>query len=222
MKENRWDRIWKSSQKTDSIWHKYMYMPRYEFITSRGLENKLVLEAGCGSGVYGGILMNHSRVVFLDYSLEALKLTRKNTGSTFLVRADIMHMPFKQGSFDAVISLGVMEHFDHKTFLNALYNVMDEDGTIIIGVPNKKSFYHVLYCLLYPLGLWKYGKEDMLSISDFKKIAIVRAYRIMYAFDIIPFIRNYIPFIVLDKIEKALEKYGRFIMCELNYESSYT
>lgn len=77
------------------------------------LAGKWVLDVGCGSGRFAEVALNAgAHVVALDYST-AVDACRTNLGdhpNLHVVQGDIYALPFAPGSFDAVYSLGVLQH----------------------------------------------------------------------------------------------------------------
>ena len=65
-----------------------------------------VLELGCGNGKTLSALA-HCDAVGLDHSLNAL---RSCPAGPSLVRGDVLHLPFRDGSFDAVLLHHVLQH----------------------------------------------------------------------------------------------------------------
>ncbi len=80
---------------------------------SERLQNKLVLDAGCGSGRFADVCAKYgSRVIAFDLS-EAVDACQENLGrypNIAVVQADMYHPPFKKHIFDFVYSLGVIQH----------------------------------------------------------------------------------------------------------------
>jgi len=75
-----------------------------------------ILHCGCGTAQWSQpfLVKGHS-VVNLDLSPRALGLTRDTLGefsTKMLVQADVLRMPFSDSSFDAVMSFGLLEHFE--------------------------------------------------------------------------------------------------------------
>lgn len=71
-----------------------------------------VLEAGCGTGYLAKQLMERYgwSVVPVDLGWEGLNFARSMQIAR-LTQADIAHLPFASGSFDAVLSMDVIVHF---------------------------------------------------------------------------------------------------------------
>ena len=77
----------------------------------------LVLDAGCGGGVYILALAKKSKhVVSLDISKAMIEIARTNVKSfslqntTSLILGDIESLPFKDERFDSIVCSGVIEH----------------------------------------------------------------------------------------------------------------
>ena len=81
--------------------------------TADTLRDHLVLDCGCGSGRFAEIALSlGATVVAVDYST-AVDACRENLGHhsrLHLIQGDLYRLPFAEGTFDAVYSLGVLQH----------------------------------------------------------------------------------------------------------------
>lgn len=86
----------------------------------RGLMGDLrggrVLEVGCGRGSMGAFFADAGfETHLLDTSLDALRIARRNFEEDGLAGVplcgDALALPYRDGSFDAVVSIGLLEHF---------------------------------------------------------------------------------------------------------------
>jgi SAM-dependent methyltransferase len=97
-----------------------------------------VLEAGCGEG-YGAALLAGvaSRVVALDYDAAAIA----HASAAYrlpAVRANLVALPFRDGAFDAVISLQTVEHlWDQPRFVAECRRV---GRALLLSTPNRLTF----------------------------------------------------------------------------------
>lgn len=77
------------------------------------VKGKWVLDVGCGSGRFAEVALNAgAKVVAIDYStaVDACYQNLIEHPNIHIVQADIYALPFLNGSFDFVYSLGVLQH----------------------------------------------------------------------------------------------------------------
>ena len=89
------------------------------------------------------------------------------------VRSDVRALPFPSGSFDAVYSMGTVEHFaDTDGAVREIFRVVRPGGRVVIGVPNRWDPFlrPLLVVLLYRLGLYGYGFEKSYSRRTFRRM----------------------------------------------------
>ena len=109
------------------------------------LKDKLVLDAGVGSGRYTDVMLKFgANVVGIDlsYSVDAA-WKNFNTHSNFsLLQADIMQLPFKKEIFDYIVSIGVLHHTpDTRRYFELLLPYLKPGGKIAIWVyPDTSSY----------------------------------------------------------------------------------
>ena len=80
--------------------------------------------------------------------------------------ADVRALPFADASFDAVYSMGTIEHFPGtEGAVREIYRVLKPGGRAIIGVPNRHDPFlrPLMVTILYHLGLYGYGFEKSYS-----------------------------------------------------------
>src|SRR4029079_10963853 len=80
--------------------------------------------------------------------------------------ADVRDLPFRDGSFDAVYSMGTIEHFDEtERAVGEIARVLKPGGRAIVGVPNRHDpFLRPLLARgLQAFGLYAYGYEKSYS-----------------------------------------------------------
>jgi len=79
---------------------------------------------------------------------------------------DVRILPFRDGSFDAIYSMGTIEHFDEtERAVVEMARVLKPGGRAIIGVPNRYDpFFRPLFVgALQAAGLYGYGYEKSYS-----------------------------------------------------------
>src|SRR6185295_18854047 len=79
---------------------------------------------------------------------------------------DVRELPFRDGAFDAIYSMGTIEHFDETEHaVEEIARVLRPGGRAIIGVPNRYDPFlrPLLATVMQALGLYAYGYEKSYS-----------------------------------------------------------
>lgn len=100
-----------------------------------------ILDIGCGTGYFAHLLKTmypNANVFGVDISERALTIGRKKYKNISLLNADAeVKLPFKNNTFDLVISGEYIEHIkDVDTNLLEINRVLKKGGTLIITTPN--------------------------------------------------------------------------------------
>ena len=127
-----------------------------------------LLELGCGTGVFSGILAkNGRRTTLLDFSPKSVEFCRAVFAQAGLpgqfVQADVCQaFPFADGEFDCTWSSGLLEHFTDEQLGHILRESTRVSRKCVVSlVPNACSlFYRAGKWYQETHGLWAWGKED--------------------------------------------------------------
>ncbi len=124
---------------------------KYCFNSLRRLQRKLgkkslrVLEVGCGGGAMAGAIKFYFpqfKVVGCDISQRALKFAQENLNGVKFVYGNVYDLPFKEVSFDAVVSFDVLEHLtDPAKALSEIRRVLAPGGLFYLAVPYEGSLW---------------------------------------------------------------------------------
>jgi SAM-dependent methyltransferase len=110
--------------------------------------NKRVLDAGCGNGSYAYYAASYGAdVIAIDFS-DAVSVAQENTKdmNVQVVRADITHPPFKQGTFDYIFSIGVLHHLpEPETGFQQLVPLLKPGALISIWVYGRAKQWAAVY-----------------------------------------------------------------------------
>ncbi len=91
-----------------------------------------VLDAGCGSSL---IVQSLNNVIGMDYNYAKLRFLRRY--EIPLVNGSAFALPFKDGSFDCVISSQVIEHIAYdESIFSEMCRVLRSGGMLILGTPD--------------------------------------------------------------------------------------
>lgn len=133
-----WTRFSKIEPEDELFWKKYFLDTSLADV--RDLD---ALDAGCGKGRFAYFTAPHVRhLVGLDGS-DAIDAARANLAgfrNVSLVRGDVRHLPFPDGSFGFVYCLGVIHHLAHpREGFNELVRVMAPSGTLLLYVYSRPT-----------------------------------------------------------------------------------
>ena len=87
--------------------------------------------------------------------------------------ADIRHLPFRDGSFDVIYSMGTVEHFDEtEQAIGEIFRVLRPGGRAVIGVPNRWDPFlrPLMVAIMNSLGLYGYGFEKSYSRGSLRRM----------------------------------------------------
>lgn len=111
-------------------------------ILSRGVSTILDVGSGQGRSIVSLARLGF-RVTCIDYSVEAIRILREvskesTTKHMNIVRADILSLPFRSGSFGAITSLNVMNFFledsQRKQVFEEMIRVLKPKGVVLVVV----------------------------------------------------------------------------------------
>ncbi len=106
-------------------------------------KGKLVLEGGCGHGRYVQMMAEMGAEAFgidLGQGVEVARERNAGLKNAHIVQADILNLPFPEGIFDYVYSIGVIHHTpDTKKAFSELAHRVKKGGILKIWVYPKES-----------------------------------------------------------------------------------
>jgi SAM-dependent methyltransferase len=117
--------------------------------------------------ILGWVAQRGAHVFGIDISPPIVAGARREIGAPLRAAvADVRRLPFADGSFDAVYSMGTVEHFaETEGALAEICRVTKPGGRAIIGVPNRHDPFlrPLLVAFLDAFGWYGYGLEKSYS-----------------------------------------------------------
>lgn len=164
-----------------NVWNDQGRTPEFiQYFTNlvRSVSTGSLLEIGCGEGFLLSAL-NASEKSAIDISTEALRRARSRTQAQFGA-ALAERLPFADGAFDVVVSVGVMEHFiDDRDANREIHRVLRDGGhyVMLIHVDLSSSkrmslkFSEYIYPNFRPIALlrWLYMKATRSIIQPIQR-----------------------------------------------------
>ena len=96
-----------------------------------------ILDAGCGTGGMLKSIEKYGSAIGIDVSNAALAFCKKRAQNK-IIQASICHLPFKNETFDIILSLGVVYHKlvkDDYQAIRELFRISKKEGIVIITNP---------------------------------------------------------------------------------------
>ncbi len=105
-----------------------------------------VLDVGCGFGIYSDFMEKFENIVVaLDASKRMVRDGKKRFRELPFVSGSGERLPFKEGTFDAVLCMGTLIYSKSKElFLSELHRVLRNGGTLCVIERNRNSPMHSL------------------------------------------------------------------------------
>jgi dolichol-phosphate mannosyltransferase len=137
---------------------RYWQRARHHIVTSWARGAGLALDSGCGSSL---IVQSLTNAIALDYSFAKTRYLHRLKIPA--VRASAFALPFKDETFDCVVSSQVIEHLPREQVLfDEMRRVLRPGGMLIIGTPDYATWQwrtiEPLYGILMP---WAYRDEHI-------------------------------------------------------------
>lgn len=153
---------------------------KLKLINSFNSEEKKILDIGCGTGSFLKIAKdNNWNVVGIEPNEKARSIAIENCGNSIFDTNKIEEL--KDGSFDVITLWHVLEHLPNlDRQIASLKRLLKANGTLIIAVPNFKSFdakYYKEFWAAYdvPRHLWHFSKESIIKLFSTKKMIVVKS-----------------------------------------------
>lgn len=142
-------------------------------ISLHDLDNKKILEIGCGSGAHSALMKRYNAdIIAMDISEKrveaaAAKIASVKQGAGIAMHGDATILPFQDEQFDIVYSNGVLHHSaDTAASIKEIYRVLRPGGTAAVMLYARRSVSTYLY--RYPKGIlsglyFKYPEEKWMG-----------------------------------------------------------
>lgn len=146
-------------------------------------EEKVVLDVGCGTGDFlAKCKNNYWNVVGIEPNLKARHIAENKVGES--IYNDISELTNEK--FDCITMWHVLEHVpDLLTFIPLLKKLLKPGGTLIIAVPNYKSYDAVYYKQFWaafdvPRHLWHFSKESIGLLFSREKMIVMNTKALIF------------------------------------------
>ena len=124
----------------------------------------ITVDAGCGAGRWPIHLRRLGyRMIGIDISREAGRLARATDPGLPIGVGDVRRVPLRDGSVDAVLSLGVVEHDERGPLeaLHEIHRILKPGGLVILSVPFNNLLRRALVNRMQTWMTWRRRRARM-------------------------------------------------------------
>jgi 2-polyprenyl-3-methyl-5-hydroxy-6-metoxy-1,4-benzoquinol methylase len=150
---------------------------KLNLINSCSLEEKKLLDIGCGTGDFLQIaLKNNWQISGIEPNNQAREIANKKTKNAVFEVNQLLK--FEEASFDVITLWHVLEHLPNlENHMAVFKKILKPSGTLIIAVPNYKSYdaqYYKEFWAAYdvPRHLWHFNKASISKLASTYKLEV--------------------------------------------------
>jgi 2-polyprenyl-3-methyl-5-hydroxy-6-metoxy-1,4-benzoquinol methylase len=142
-------------------------------------EEKNLLDVGCGTGDFLSVAQNNNwQVSGIEPNQEARDIANRKTSNAVYKTEQLL--AFKKDSFDVITLWHVLEHLPNlEEQVSIFKSLLKENGTLIIAVPNYKSYdakhYKNFWAALdVPRHLWHFNQDSISKLFAKVNMKVVK------------------------------------------------
>tara|TARA_R110002049_G_scaffold51245_5_gene145087 strand:- start:4350 stop:5210 length:861 start_codon:yes stop_codon:yes gene_type:complete len=152
---------------------------KLKLINSFSKSSKNLLDVGCGTGDFLQTAQNNSwEVIGIEPNEKAQAIANKKTNNSVFEVEKLL--TFDEHSFDVITLWHVLEHLPNLENQIAIFKeLLKPDGTLIIAVPNYKSYDAKHYAEFWaafdvPRHLWHFNKESVSKLAANFQMEVIK------------------------------------------------
>lgn len=152
---------------------------KLKIINEFSLNGKNLLDVGCGTGDFLRIAQkNNWDVIGIEPNEKAREIANKKTNNSVFLPEKLSKLESR--SFDVITLWHVLEHLPKfEDQFSKFKNLLKPNGTLIIAVPNFKSYdakYYQNFWAAYdaPRHLWHFSKNSISKLTDLNNMKIIK------------------------------------------------
>lgn len=152
---------------------------KLKLINSFALENKKLLDIGCGTGDFLQIAkQNNWTICGIEPNEKARSIANNKTENSVFETGKLKKL--ESNSFDVITLWHVLEHLPNlEEQIMTLKRLLNNNGTLIIAVPNFKSYDSQVYKTNWaaydvPRHLWHFSRTSISKLFEAQNMKVVK------------------------------------------------
>ena len=133
--------LWSTSPKNWADYFEPSFLPMYKKVMQKLPLSKdtLLLDAGCGSGLFSFMAIQEgAQVVGVDAASGLLEISRERNPENNFLEEDLEKLPFNDETFDVVTGFNSFQYAgDFEAALTEAKRVLKQGGRLVIGIWDK-------------------------------------------------------------------------------------
>ncbi|MGZ0015699.1 class I SAM-dependent methyltransferase [Yeosuana sp. AK3] len=154
---------------------------KLKLINTYSKSGKVLLDMGCGTGSFLQIAQQHGwKVSGIEPNQDARKIANKKIGDLVF---DVDHLiKLEKERYDVITLWHVLEHLPNiEEHLKIFNSLLKQNGTLIIAVPNYKSYDAQFYknhwaAFDVPRHLWHFSKTAISKLVALENMKVIKTY----------------------------------------------
>ncbi len=160
-----------------SILRRIIRHQQLEIINSvfKSIKPQQIVEIGCGAGWFlRRVGIKRMKFVGIDISYRLMERGRSESNNISFVQSDAHNLPFKKGSFELAVGIGVLHHLND----NAVLEMSRVASVVLFMEPNILNFLHSMGRKFFPMKTHTSGEKQYLP-SHFKRLFLNAGFNII-------------------------------------------
>jgi len=155
---------------------KYTLTKKIKLLNEYSKNGKSILDIGCGTGEFLALTKNQN---WTSFGIEPNENARRKA-KLKNIDATANFEELNQQKFNVITLWHVLEHLpDLPNQINKITNLLETKGTLIIAVPNFKSYdakYYKEHWAAYdtPRHLWHFSQQSIINLFKEKKFKVIK------------------------------------------------
>jgi 2-polyprenyl-3-methyl-5-hydroxy-6-metoxy-1,4-benzoquinol methylase len=152
-----------------------------ELVEKRFLAGRNILDIGCGFGWFVNYALNQKpkKITGLDSSKEALKIAKRLKGPVDFVVGTATLLPFKNNTFDTIVSWEVIEHIPKNTeslMFSEIYRVLKPGSYFFCSTQHANFFSTILDPAWWLIGHRHYRTKTLHNLVESSGLKVKKVY----------------------------------------------